>query len=147
MTKQDREKIINQLKKALAKQPVKLAYLYGSYARGQETPKSDIDIAVMLEENSSKTNDQIAEEISLGFDPDHGKINIVSINENTSSLFLHSIFKTRIVLISKNEREKTSFEVMATKIYWDEEYRRKMLHHYYWKVRGENPYPLEATTQ
>lgn len=147
MTKQEKEKLIDQLKKSLVKQPVKLAYLYGSYARGQETPKSDIDIAVMLEENSTKTKDQIAEEINLGFDPNRGKIDVIPINENTNPIFLHSILKTRIVLISKNERGRTSFEVMATKIYWDEEYRRKMLHCYYRKVRGENPYPLEATTQ
>lgn len=133
MTRQDKDELIDQLKNILAKQPIKLAYLYGSYARGQERKRSDIDIAVMIEDNCPKTDNQIVEKISLGLEPNRGEINVVPINENTSSFLLHSIFKTGIVLISKNERERTSFEVRATKIYWDEEYRRKMFRRYYRK--------------
>lgn len=145
MTKQDREKIINQLKKALAKQPVKLAYLYGSYARGQETPKSDIDIAVIMNENSKKADYEIANELHLSIN-NGSLINVVTINEKTNSIFLHSILKTRVVLISKNERERVSFEVKTTKKYWDDEYLRKKFRFYQKKSQKEDPYRFKTAT-
>ena len=40
------ETIINTIRDYFATQPVKKAWLFGSYARGEETPESDVDILV-----------------------------------------------------------------------------------------------------
>lgn len=40
------EAIINTIRDYFATQPVKKAWLFGSYARGEETPESDVDILV-----------------------------------------------------------------------------------------------------
>lgn len=41
--------IINSLKNYFKDKPVNKAYLFGSYARNEDTPASDIDILVELE--------------------------------------------------------------------------------------------------
>ena len=41
--------IIPLIAKYFASQPVKKAWLFGSYARGEETPESDVDILVQLD--------------------------------------------------------------------------------------------------
>ena len=41
--------IIPIVSKYFATQPVRKAWLFGSFARGEETPKSDIDILVQLD--------------------------------------------------------------------------------------------------
>jgi hypothetical protein len=40
------EAIINTIRDFFATQPVQKAWLFGSYARGEETPESDVDILV-----------------------------------------------------------------------------------------------------
>jgi predicted nucleotidyltransferase len=40
------EAIINIIRDYFATQPVQKAWLFGSYARGEETPESDVDILV-----------------------------------------------------------------------------------------------------
>ena len=41
--------LLRQLREVLAKYPVKAAYLFGSYARGDERPDSDVDIYVQVD--------------------------------------------------------------------------------------------------
>ena len=43
------QKMIPEIQKYLATQPVERAYLFGSCSRGEETPDSDIDILVSLD--------------------------------------------------------------------------------------------------
>ena len=39
-------KIINSLREFFATEPVEKAWIFGSYARGEDTPESDVDILV-----------------------------------------------------------------------------------------------------
>lgn len=41
--------MIPTMRRFFAKQPVKRAYLFGSFSRGEETPESDVDILVDLD--------------------------------------------------------------------------------------------------
>ena len=41
--------MIPKMKRFFATQPVKRAYLFGSFSRGEETPDSDVDILVDLD--------------------------------------------------------------------------------------------------
>ena len=43
------EEIINKIKKFFVDKPVKKAYLFGSFARNEDTDQSDIDILVELD--------------------------------------------------------------------------------------------------
>lgn len=43
---------INKIKRYFADQPVMKAWLFGSFARGEERPDSDVDILVSFDENA-----------------------------------------------------------------------------------------------
>lgn len=45
--------MLNQVRKYLATKPIKKAYLFGSYARGEATPESDVDILAELDETKT----------------------------------------------------------------------------------------------
>ena len=145
MTKKDREKLINQLKKVLAKQPIKLAYLYGSYARGQETPKSDIDIAVVMERNSKKADYEIAVALQSQLGKNFPEIDIRSINLENPSVFLRNVLKEGKPLVVKDESERINFEVNAMKKFYDASYVRNFMKRYLYQKIKEDSYGRRQT--
>ena len=44
--------LVNRIRKVLVEEPVQKAWLFGSYARGQESPDSDIDLLVQMAPNN-----------------------------------------------------------------------------------------------
>lgn len=46
--------LINVIRAYFATQPVLKAWLFGSYARGEQTPDSDIDILVVFDEENGR---------------------------------------------------------------------------------------------
>ncbi|MBR1426486.1 MAG: nucleotidyltransferase family protein [Paludibacteraceae bacterium] len=49
MTANTRNRVIPLIQRYLSSQPVKKAWLFGSYARGEETAQSDVDLLVELD--------------------------------------------------------------------------------------------------
>ncbi len=47
-----KQEIIPVIQRFFATQPIKKAWLFGSYSRGEETPKSDVDILVTFEDGA-----------------------------------------------------------------------------------------------
>lgn len=132
------QETLEKLKKALAKQPIKLAYLYGSYSRGQETPKSDIDIAIVLENPQGKTVFGFPADVSIHIP---GKeIDLRVIDSESDPVFLHSVLKNKILLFAKDEKTRTDFEVKAMKIFFDTEHLRKLNYYYLKKSLEDGSY-------
>jgi predicted nucleotidyltransferase len=52
--------VIRKIQKCLALMPVEKAWLFGSYSRGEETTKSDVDLLVRFDSNVSITLFQYA---------------------------------------------------------------------------------------
>ena len=46
--------LINVIREYFATQPVLKAWLFGSYARGEQTPDSDVDILVVFDEENGR---------------------------------------------------------------------------------------------
>lgn len=131
-------KTLNQLKKALSKKPVKLAYLYGSYARGQETPKSDIDIAIVLEKNHGKMSFGLP--VSVPVYIPGKEVDLRIINEETEPVFLRSVLKDKIILHVKDEKTRTDFETKAMKKFLDTEHLRRLNYNYLKKSLEDGSY-------
>lgn len=48
------DQLINVIRAYFATQPVLKAWLFGSYARGEQTPDSDVDILVVFDEENGR---------------------------------------------------------------------------------------------
>jgi predicted nucleotidyltransferase len=106
----------------LKTRPVLLGYLYGSYAKGDVHPFSDIDIGIYLEENilARKALD-IELTLSLDFDAIMGNkfnVDVRSIN-NMPLMMKGSIVSEGILLYSRNDPFRVEFETNARKVYFD----------------------------
>lgn len=132
------KKVLNQLKKVLAQQPIKLAYLYGSAARGQEHKKSDIDIAVVLKNPEKDDFFKIAAQINLAIKGI--EVDVREISFQTEPVFLRSILKDRMILLMENEKERIGFETQAMKRFFDTEHLRKLNYYYLKKSLKEGTY-------
>jgi predicted nucleotidyltransferase len=97
----------NRLKDILSSHDnVQFAYLFGSYARGDERESSDIDIAVYLENSSLDNRLEVHHALELALKKD---IDLVLLNEVKSMPLLESILKEGILL--KDAEERPFFEV------------------------------------
>lgn len=111
---------------------MKLAYLYGSTARGEEWKKSDIDIAVLLKdlksiEKNPLYESRIAGELQKQTEAERD-LDIRVLNQR-DPVYLHQVLKYGDCIYSESEKEKAEFETFALKKYWDfkpkiEEYNR-----------------------
>ncbi|MFA4889108.1 MAG: nucleotidyltransferase domain-containing protein [Candidatus Omnitrophota bacterium] len=104
------------------KHKVKLAYLFGSQAKGNAAPESDFDIAVLFE-NSPDDPLAIRETMDLCSDISKffpKKIDVVSLHYAPLLLKYEVVAHSR-VLYCENETERINFEVAVIKEYIDEE--------------------------
>lgn len=106
---------------------IKLAYLFGSRAKGNAAPESDYDIAVLFKNNPSDPF-AIKEIMNLSTDLNKyfpAKIDIVSLH-CAPLLLKYEVVAHSVVLYRENETERINFEVAVTKEYIDEQYVRNI---------------------
>ena len=114
-------------KKIFQKFNVKLAYLFGSQAKGNAAAESDFDLAVLFEEAGDKHNLfektlYLAEELRDYFPK---RIDIVSLND-APLLLKYEVVSNGQALYCANEAERIDFEVLIIKEYIDEEPLRNL---------------------
>ena len=101
---------------------INFAYIFGSYARGEENINSDIDIAIMPKEiNIDKMTELFIRGnlIELGKSIFKKDVDIVFLN--VDSVFLkYKIIQEGIVI--KDSRERIAFESIALREYFDFKY-------------------------
>jgi len=111
---------INIDKSIFKKHGVKLAYLFGSQAKGNACKESDFDIAVLFEDPS---DDLALKEIALlSLELDKylpAKPDIVSLHY-APLLLKYEVVANNRVLYCKTESERINFEVSIIKKYIDE---------------------------
>lgn len=118
----------NRLADFFSKQEhVRLAYLFGSVAKGKAGKLSDIDIAVLLDESLNKKQRfdlqlELISDISELLKTDN--IDLVVINEAPLSLKFE-IIKANYPLFVRDRMEKIDFEQMVMSRYLDRRYYEK----------------------
>jgi len=118
---------ININKEIFKKHKVKLAYLFGSRAKGNPAPESDFDVAVLFEEPPSDSL-ALAETGNLSSDLREyfpARIDIVSLHY-APLLLKYEVVAHNRVLYCENEKDRINFEVSVIKEYIDEEPVRKL---------------------
>ena len=93
-----------------------LAYLFGSKARGTETSKSDIDIAVPLSEIPGNLLDHYLHLIDKFSKALGDKVDLIILN-NAPPLLKHQVIKHGRVIYCRDEKARVEFESKAEKEY------------------------------
>ncbi len=118
----------NRLADFFSKQEhIRLAYLFGSVAKGKAGKLSDIDVAVLLDESLNKKQRfdlqlELISDISEILKTD--KIDLVVINEAPLSLKFE-IIKANYPLFIRDRMEKIDFEQRVMSRYLDRRYYEK----------------------
>ena len=94
----------NELSK---KDEILFGYLFGSYATNQQTKKSDIDLALYLQNVDLDTRLQISYELSKFLKKD---VDIVVLNDIKNVYLLENILKDGIII--KDHEKRIDFEVI-----------------------------------
>lgn len=99
---------------------VRIAYLFGSHARGEAGPRSDIDVAVLFGRRFSgkemfRMQLELISEISGALGTD--KVDVVVLND-APLLLKYNVIKDGVVLAS-SEKERVDFEVRTMQEYLD----------------------------
>jgi predicted nucleotidyltransferase len=105
----------------LAQYPVEAAYTYGSVARGTMTPLSDVDIALLLADSLSPSEQLDLEltiqgklEVASGYSP----VDVRSVNQ-APLLAQARIVQQGILIYERDRARRVAFEVMTRKRYFD----------------------------
>lgn len=105
-------------------QPVELVYIFGSQAKGRETPLSDYDFAVLFDSDLSK---KARFGLKLRFMADLGqilgsdKVEILDLDQAPVN-FRYAAFSPRGEVYIKSENKRIDFEHQVMKEYFDQLY-------------------------
>lgn len=111
----------DKLEQVLKSHQVVLCYLYGSQARGDTGPLSDVDIAVLFEGNLSEQQrfDRVLELIGkLGHIFRRNDVSVVDLGA-VSPLLCHRVYYHGKILYCINEAARVRFETTALRDYVD----------------------------
>jgi len=103
---------------------IKFGYIFGSYSRGEETEKSDIDFAFMIEEGLSKVEEVFA------------RGNLIELGKE---IFKYEVIKDGTII--KDNEERAEFESLSIREYFDfkyySDYYDECMLNYLRKSKGE----------
>lgn len=117
----DPEAIEQTLRAYLAEHPhgAYAAYLFGSVARGETTPRSDVDVAVLLDAGAPRT---LAEQPTV-LEGDliellGREVDVIPLDSAPPDLVHRVLCDGRLVL-DRNKSRRIAFEVRARNVYFD----------------------------
>jgi len=118
---QVRQNLLKSAPILLKPRPVLISYLYGSYARGDVHPFSDVDIGIYLEKMTP--GEALNNELSLALEFDEilgSKTNVDVRSINTMPLMIKGNVVTEgILMYSRDDGVRVEFETNVRKIYFD----------------------------
>lgn len=113
------EEIIAALRETLKnEEKISAAYLFGSYARGANTPLSDVDIAVLLSETPKNLLEYHLHLINKLSSIVGDNMDLIILN-TAPPMLKHQIIKHGRIIYSRSERERVIFEAKAECEYLD----------------------------
>lgn len=120
------EELAPAIREVLANEPaVRFGYLFGSWATGRMGPRSDVDVAVWLQEDAPEPF-----EVRLGL---IGRlevslkrpVEVIVLNDAPPTL-RYTVVQQGIAVYALDDQERAWFEVQVRKAYWDFEPRLRV---------------------
>lgn len=105
------------------------AYLFGSQARGEATPDSDVDVAVLFHTEPPATLDGLGLTLAANIEAATGRRADVVVLNRASPALIHRVLRDGILVLETDRSARVRFEVKARADYFDvlpylQEYRR-----------------------
>ncbi|CAN5227561.1 nucleotidyltransferase domain-containing protein [soil metagenome] len=95
------------------------SYLFGSVARGEPNPDSDIDVAILMNETADASTHELAERVEDDLDALLGvPVQVVVLNRAPVDL-IHRVLRDGELLLDRNRARRIAFEVAARREYLD----------------------------
>ncbi len=108
--------MLGRLKRQAAVWPeLKLAVLFGSTARGQARPKSDVDLGVLLDPYSPQLRFQVEAELGRAA----GRPVDVILLDDAPPLLRFEIAREGVLLFQREDHRWTDFKAKAMVDWWD----------------------------
>lgn len=104
---------------------VVFAYLFGSFARGDDFPISDIDIAVYLSGKASLA-DELRLYSTISRELKHDNIDLIILNNTNNIMLLDEIVRYGKVVCDRNPSLRESFELRVLHDAIDFKHQRKV---------------------
>lgn len=101
-----------------AEPTVRLAYVFGSCARGEERATSDVDVGLVLDEAGRR--EDIAERLERGLGR---SVDVVDLRR-ASPLLLREVLRDGVAVVFRDELERAEFETRAIAEYLDTQHLR-----------------------
>ena len=106
---------------------VRLAYLFGSVARGQARADSDLDVGVVFSPIPSPAElDRLATDLEAAAGR---RVDLVVLNA-APPLLAHEALRAGRLIVCRDEDERVRFHTRAVARYLDTAYLRRVQHHY-----------------
>jgi uncharacterized protein len=116
----DVEGLAAELREVLARdERVDCAWLFGSVARNEAGPLSDVDVAVLLSPSiAPESRLEIAAALWENLERRCPRVDLVILEEAPPAL-RHRVFRDGILLVERDERRRVAFETRAIQEYLD----------------------------
>lgn len=112
---------------------VRLAYVFGSVARGRARPASDVDVAVLFAgEPAPATLDRLAEDLEEAVGR---RVDLVDLAK-APPLLAHQVVSKGSCVVCRQPSERAAFETRTVLRYLDTAHLRKIQHEYLRKRAG-----------
>jgi predicted nucleotidyltransferase len=99
--------------------PIAAAWLFGSVARGEARPDSDVDVALLLAREPAGTLDEVPGELEAEIEKRVGRrAQVVVLNRAPTELAMNALSDGRL-LLERDAEKRVAFEVRTMKEYWD----------------------------
>lgn len=106
---------------------VRLAYLFGSTARGEARPSSDLDVGVVFSPVPAAAElDRLATDLEAAAGR---RVDVVALND-APPLLAHEVIRSGRLIVCRDEDERVSFHTRAVSRYLDTAHLRRVQHAY-----------------
>ncbi len=113
--------MVETLREVVAHAPgdVVAVYLYGSRARGTESPGSDVDLGLFVRSAPPATLDGVASELEDAVERAvRVPVQVVVLNRASADL-IHRVLRDGVLLLDRDRAARIRFEVQARNEYFD----------------------------
>lgn len=117
----DRSEIMATIRSLLGGHAPELvaAYVFGSFARGEESADSDVDLAVLLREEPDGTLNSLRFDLAFELEPKIKRpVDVVVLNRAPTDL-VHRVLRDGALVLESDRKARVAFEVRARAQYFD----------------------------